>query len=213
MWIGIEGIDGSGKSTLCDALAHDAVLADGATLVVIDELPENRPLRHIYRRLISARETFPNARKSLWLSLADYEDLSSQVDRASENIVVSHRTAISALADGIALGVSKETILAVCEEIRVPDIIIFLETDVTLATSRKRKVSFAESGGPQFMTRAGTAFERFFNYQTCVRKAYEWLLTEPLASRSKIVRISGEVIVSAQSEIARAHIIGQMKLA
>jgi len=166
-----EGIDGSGKSEQLVRLK--AWLSECGMQVAVPASEPSR-IRRFYRELISREEEFPSALTSTLISLGDYADLVSAWERsAAGGVTVLHRYIYSAVSDAVALGLQLGPLLEVAATFPKPSVTIWIDTPEALALARKRTISLAEAGGPEFLRGHRDRAKGFLDYQSRVRTAYE----------------------------------------
>lgn len=188
----LEGIDGSGKSEQAGRLAESC--AELGISVRVAGTSQDRPLRRLYRTLIGQRDTFPGARTSIFLALGDFSHLIDELETSTnEDIVLLHRYIYSTLADGIALGLDREYLLAIADAFPKPDLVVYLRTDANVACGRKQSISLAEAGGPLFVDRHQADHRRsFVAYQSDVSTAYDFLLPR-LVALDRLLIVEGDL--------------------
>ena len=163
----VEGIDGAGKSTQCARVA-DRLTARGLRVVL--SRPD-RPLRRVYKSLTDDADTFPDARTSVLLGLADYSYGARPT--ADVDVVLLDRYAYSSCADALALGMGLDDVLPLLRMFEPPDLTLLVDVSPRQALARKGwTCSLAEAGGPDVVARAASLQDSFVAYQSAVRDAY-----------------------------------------
>lgn len=173
MLIAVEGIDGSGKSTLAKALAHE-LHARGHDIRLMDK-DVRRPIRCTYSALCKSANDFPSALASLFLALGDFIWTREHQPMARSEIWLWDRYVYSALADSLALGVSPLLVQQLSQVLPESALTILVSVPAQLARSRKKSISLAEAGGPEFLERYGSPELAFEAFQTSVSEGYLYL--------------------------------------
>jgi dTMP kinase len=141
LYIAVEGIDGSGKSSLIKALAK--TLEANKNAVVVTKEPGGTDLGKTLRSLVqSHKKNICNKAEFLLFAADRTQHISSIVTPALEqgNIVISDRSFISSIAyQGYGRGLDKEMINKVntwAMNDAMPDLIIYLALDPEIAFKR-----------------------------------------------------------------------------
>jgi dTMP kinase len=134
---GVEGIDGSGKTTLVTALA--AALPRRGVRVATHREPSGGPVGHLFRHLSADEEHDPVA--LALLSAADRHDQQAMLARPGADLVISDRYYLSGLAYHAADGVDPVFYQRINDGVRRPDLYLFLGIAPAAAAARRR-------GGP-----------------------------------------------------------------
>ncbi len=184
MLVALEGIDGSGKSTIAKRLVALGVCS-GREIRVIDK-HTRRPIREVYKRLIEGSADFPGPVASLLLGLADYDWVAGLAASSAQEVCVFDRYIYSVFADALALGVSLRNVRGLIDLFRPSDLTVFFRISVPEAAKRKSNISLAEAGGPSFMNRFGDRLTSFLQYQQGVADAYSVLVRERMLGSSLI---------------------------
>lgn len=131
--VGIEGIDGSGKTTLVSSLEHRLSLDFD---VVRSKEPGENAIGRAHREL--SKERSPNAYSGALISAADRwyksEALQRHLDRG--RIVLSDRYYLSGLAYHRADGISFPSYAELNENVLRPDLYLYLDVRVETAIDR-----------------------------------------------------------------------------
>jgi dTMP kinase len=134
MLAGVEGIDGSGKTTLVTALA--AILPGRGVAVVTHREPSSGPIGRLFRQLSTGSWHDPAA--LALLSAADRLDQQATLARPGAGLVVSDRYYLSGLAYHAADGVDPEFYQRLNDGVRRPDLYLFLDVAPAIAVGRRR---------------------------------------------------------------------------
>jgi len=208
MLVAIEGIDGSGKSHQAALLA--AALEENGRWAQVIGLEEHRPIRQLYRRLISEPDGFPSPRTSVFLALADVAFVLDELVRALEDegcVSICHRYMYSAITDALALGMPAKPLLALGGLFRVPDLVVFIATSPSVALARKGSVSLAEAGGPDFEALYPDRNRAFVEFQSRIQSSYRSILRPPLIPMNRCVVVDGD----GASEAIHKSILGAVQ--
>jgi dTMP kinase len=196
MLIAIEGIDGSGKSTLIKNLAY--ALADVQLPVVTTQEPGGTPLGKQLRALLQER-TIPVASKAEFLMFATdraqhFHDLILPA-LATHSIVISDRMADSSLVyQGYGRGLDMDILRSVnswAMDGRSPDLTIYLRITPDIAYERfktRKKLTAFEQEKEAFFTRLVHGFDTIFSH------------------RSDVLRIDGQETPDQLTKMATAAI-------
>lgn len=166
--IAIEGIDGSGKTTLAHML-YTLLQAESFSTILTKE-PGGTSVGKIIREIVQKQTTPLNPRAEYLLFAADRAQHFAEViipALMENNIIISDRLADSSLAyQGYARGLNTELITAVntwsMNSIK-PDIVIYVKVPVTIALERIQK------------TRKLSAFEKQASFLENVSRGFETL--------------------------------------
>jgi dTMP kinase len=151
--VAVEGLDGSGKSTLIAGLA--ARLA-GHFDVRAFRLPDPAAFAGADLLRVLAKESPPPSPEALALGfaanrLASYElTLAPWLKAAPDRIALSHRYVLSGLAYQSAEGVPLSWLLTLNERVPRPDLTIFIDTDPAVCEQRIGSRHHAELFENQF---------------------------------------------------------------
>jgi dTMP kinase len=130
--IALEGIDGSGKTTLATSLTA-ALTARGIHALACQE-PSRSPIGMLFRAL--SNEGGSDAMTLALLSAADRRDLHSWLDGVHAEVVISDRYYLSGLAYHAADGVDIAYYQQLNHGVTRPDLYLFLDIDPTIAAAR-----------------------------------------------------------------------------
>lgn len=135
--IAIEGIDGSGKTTLVTKLKN-ALIKSGYKVISLKE-PGNNVVGDLHRRLASFREVDPYC--AALISTADRYFKNKFVQKKLEQgfMVLSDRYYLSGLAYHYVDGISFEEYAYLNRNVVKPHIYIFLKINLDIALSRIKK--------------------------------------------------------------------------
>lgn len=157
MLAGVEGIDGSGKTTLVTALA--AVLPGRGVRVVTHREPSGGPIGRLFRQL-SAGDRHDPAALAL-LSAADRLDQQEVLTRPGAGLVVSDRYYLSGLAYHAADGVDPVFYQRLNDGVRRPNLYLFLDVAPATAAARRRKERASDRWEhPAIAERVPAAYDR-----------------------------------------------------
>lgn len=203
--VAFEGIDGSGKSSLCQevlsTLTRKGIQCDTPTS------NKERPIRKAYSELLRDNRTFPNTQTSLYLGSADFLSAYSSTLMSGMEVSLFERFSYSVLADSIALGCPEEVWKFHLKQFPVPDLIVFLDVKPSTALARRQlKCSEAEAGGPFFLKQGESFSDGFLRYQSVVRGAFLDLLPP-----QKTLRIEEGVSIAAAKEQVVRRVIQLIK--
>lgn len=145
MRIAVEGIDGSGKSTLINNVISHSDLS----LQVISK-KTNRPLRDIYKQLLQ-REPFISTNLSFFLGMADYLYAMEYLEDPAKKHYIYDRSFISGLVDCQSLGLNLEPdIPRIARLFPKYDWVVYIDATASSCFLHKNGViSQAEAGGSQ----------------------------------------------------------------
>ncbi len=181
--ISIEGIDGSGKSTLCNILA-DELNKLGFPVIKTKE-PGATPLGKELREMLQNRKFEINHKAEFFLFQADRaQNISDIVVPAlnSNNIVISDRMLDSTLAyQGYARGINLDFIKEVNQfatDNIMPDLVIYLDIDYNTAIERLKsrcktkneKLTFFEKENEKTFKKIINGFNAIFENRDNVLK-------------------------------------------
>jgi len=158
--VAVEGLDGSGKSTLIAGLAGRLA---GRFEVREFRLPDPAAFAGSDLLQVLAKESLPPSPEVLALGfaanrLASYElTLAPWLDAAPGRIALSHRYVLSGLAYQSADGVPLSWLLTLNERVPRPDLTIFIDTDPAICEKRIGNRQHAELFENQF-ARMRTAY-------------------------------------------------------
>jgi len=154
LYIGLEGVDGSGKSTVASALA-ERLEASGTPTIVIRE-PGGTPLGEVVRGLLLDSDRLDRWAE-VFLFAAQRAELANEVIRpalAAGTCVVSDRTYYSSIAyQGRARGLGEDTIRAINETGLgdvLPDHVFVIDVDPGVALARQETPDRIGSEGVAF---------------------------------------------------------------
>lgn len=210
--VAFEGIDGSGKSSVLTSVAT-MLAANGYSVVTVDKTT-NRPIRKLYRELISDPTTFPTETASLFLSLADYVWARDNCPTAPPAVYLWDRYAYSAFADAISLGISIDLIKHLAKCIKHVDLAIVFDVVPSVAASRKEAISEAEAGGPTYVAHFADRLSSFVAFQEGVRCAYPVLRGAGMMPISTVFKDSASLSVDQVASDCLSTIttaLGEMK--
>jgi dTMP kinase len=177
MLIAVEGIDGSGKSTLVNNLAT-AVRAEHLPVVVTKE-PGGTPLGKQLRTILQEQQTPLDPKAEYLLFAADraqhFKDLIMPALQHN-NIVISDRMADSSLVyQGFGRGLNKEMIMAVNQWAMhgiKPDLTIYVAITPDIAWQRLQKrgatLTAFEQEKKSFVQKLVVGFETIYNNRSDV---------------------------------------------
>jgi dTMP kinase len=142
-YIALEGVDGSGKSTIADALAR-RLEAEGHPVVVVRE-PGGTALGEVVRGLLLDSESL-DVWAEVFLFAAQRAELAAEVirpARAGGSWVVSDRTYYSSIAyQGRARGLGERVVREINElglDGALPDLVFVIDVDPARALERQRR--------------------------------------------------------------------------
>jgi thymidylate kinase len=199
-----EGLD---APIQCVAVA--AELESRGFEVTIPTSDPQRPVRRTYKDLISREDSFPNARTSALLSLADYSYAAQTGKPSGESIELFDRYHFSACADAIALGLPREHVQNLLSMFENPDLAIYIDIDPELALVRKGDCTLAEAGGPDFAGQFPDLGSSFVAYQNALRDAYRSIL-ESCLSESSVCVVDGSTSRDQLSHVIVEKILSHM---
>jgi len=143
-FIVLEGLDGSGTTTQCAALA--AILRAGGRKVLVTREPSDRPVGLLIRKALTGKVGLPGKKKPLTprtlalLFAADRLDhLAGEIEPALKRgeVVLSDRYLLSSLAyQGAQVG--EAWVAELNRHARKPDLTIFLKVKPTVAGKRRK---------------------------------------------------------------------------
>jgi dTMP kinase len=130
--VAIEGIDGSGKTTLAAALA--AALRRHGTAAGRHREPGSGPAGQALRSL--SRHSYTNPVTLALLSAADRHDQQERLSASGRGLVVSDRYYLSGLAYHAADGIDQLFYQQINAGVRRPGLYLFLDVDPAVAAAR-----------------------------------------------------------------------------
>lgn len=161
-YIGLEGIDGSGKTTVAAALER-LLAADGTEVVLVREPGGTWLGEEVRRLLLHSQEMTPWAEAALFAAQRAQlaaEVIAPALERGAW--VVSDRTYYSSLAyQGAARGLGVERVRAINEAVLggvVPDIVAVLVVEPEIALARQMDPDRIGSTGVDFQSRVSDAY-------------------------------------------------------
>lgn len=190
----ITGTDGSGKSTLIDALVESGIKAE--VLSIWDALDESlfatkKDVDNYLCRLS------PNARL-LFLAHALLQSL-EKAEQSSEKTVLFNGYYYKYFASEIALGASSDLVDKLMLLFPVPDLVINLEVDVELAISRKQKLSQYECGAQLPSKSSFIAFQKLATENWIRFNQSSWGIVNGNLSKVEVLENSLKLINSRNS--------------
>jgi len=158
LFVAVEGIDHSGKTTLTRALA-DHLRAAGRRVALVKE-PTHEPVGMLLRQL-SADPGTPAVALAL-LSAADRHTAQTALDAALRvnDVVVADRYLLSGLAYHFTDGVDVDLYRACTLGVRLPDLYLYLDVTPTAAASRVARPPDSRWEQPAFAARLPAAYRR-----------------------------------------------------
>jgi dTMP kinase len=156
MLAGVEGIDGSGKTTLVDALA--AVLPGRGVEVATHREPSDGLIGRLFRQLSDDSERDPVA--LALLSAADRHDQQAAITRIGAGLVLSDRYYLSGLAYHAVDGVDPAFYQRLNRGVRRPDLYLFLDVAPAVAVSRRKGRHPDRWERPAIVARLPGAYDR-----------------------------------------------------
>jgi dTMP kinase len=167
----LEGIDGSGKSSLAQYLAHE--LAKRNYPVLLTHEPGATPLGQSLRALLHTRDYTMSAQAEFLLFAADRAQHAQEIVMPAlqaGKLVISDRFADSSLAyQGYGRGLDRQFISCVnawALQSLIPDLTLYLQLDYTTALERLQKrglmLTAFEQEKADFFKRVITGFEEIF---------------------------------------------------
>jgi dTMP kinase len=182
MLVGFEGIDGSGKTSLCDWIGEHVRLPDGRRPLVVHwnsfigyeaELPK---LAFGIPRVEKDERKLGPLAFSLW-HCADFAYRWEGIVRpalVAGNLVLMDRFIYTALVRDVTRGVPEEYVRSIYAFAPAPDLLLYLDCTPELALQRKTKLGYYESG-EDLLSRPGEARRRadyFVEFQRMCRERY-----------------------------------------
>lgn len=191
--IAVEGLDGSGKTTLANAIAGQ--LEDCGVDVLLLSLPwrEGTAGAYIDSVVRAQTESCPPAALALAFA-ANRSHLSEQViepwlARESPTAVVVDRHMGSGLAYQMLDGLSPDWLLSINSFVRMPDTVLFVDTPVAVCRTRIR--------------RRGKPLELFENRLEPAQRSFELALNLLQGTGSHVVRLDGRLSEADLADHAR----------
>lgn len=161
-YVAIEGVDGAGKSTVCEALA-ERLRGQGRTVLVVRE-PGGTKIGEQIRALVLEGDPMEPWTEAL-LFAAQRAQLAAEVVSpalARGEVVVSDRTLYSSLAyQGGGRGLGVEAVRIVNETGLagvLPELVVVLWLDPAAALDRQEVVDRIGGEGPGFQVRTAAAY-------------------------------------------------------
>lgn len=162
MYIGLEGVEGAGKTTIAAAL-RDALEAEGTEVIVVREPGGTELGEEIRRLLLHSGDMSPWAEAALFA--AQRAQLAAEVVRPAlerGTWVVSDRTYYSSLAyQGGARGLGVARVRAINEAALdgvVPDLVVVLDVDPGLGLGRQTDADRIGKTGEEFQRRVAETY-------------------------------------------------------
>jgi dTMP kinase len=158
LFVAVEGIDHSGKTTLTRGLAEQ-LRARGLRVAVMKE-PTSGPVGTLLRQL-SADPAVPAVALAL-LSAADRHVGQSALDTAlaGHDVVVADRYLLSGLAYHLADGVDIDFYRVCADGVRLPDVYLYLDVVPAVAATRVRRPPDSRWEESAFAARLPAAYQR-----------------------------------------------------
>lgn len=170
--IAVEGIDGSGKTTLSLKLIETIQRHDKSAQYISKQY--QRPVRNIYKELMDS-EKFISPELSLLLGMADYKYVEEKNLDENKDFIVYDRCFVSTLVDSLSLGLDIDDQLDFLLGLyKFPNIILFMDIDAEKAVNRKDIISLAEAGGKPLI--GCNIRESFIKFQNKNYKNYHRIL-------------------------------------
>lgn len=198
-FIVLEGLDGAGTTTQSQRLA--SALQGSGERILVTRQPSDGPLGTMLRQVLTGRLGLPGHKGPLTedtlalMFAADRLDhLASTIEPALERgeVVVCDRYVLSSLAyQGSALPTA--WIESLNERARRPDLTLFLEVDVKVASRRRG----ARGSNPELFEQDERQRRVARHYQSAVRRR---------TTRERIVRLDGSASVEEVTQAALAAI-------
>ncbi len=161
-YIGLEGVEGAGKTTIAAAL-RDVLEADGTEAIVVREPGGTELGEEIRRLLLHSGDMSPWAEAALFA--AQRAQLAAEVVRPAlerGTWVVSDRTYYSSLAyQGGARGLGVDRVRAINEAALdgvVPDLVVVLDVDPGLGLGRQTDADRIGTTGEAFQRRVAATY-------------------------------------------------------
>jgi dTMP kinase len=164
LYVALEGIEGTGKSTLLAPLAA-ALSADGQEIVTVRE-PGSTPAAEAIRHVLLSSEYHVEPWAEALLFAAQRSQLAAEVIRpalARGAVVIGDRSVYSSLAyQGCGRGLGVERVRDVNEAGlggTWPDLVVLLEIDAADGLAREDAADRISSEGLDLVSRVATAFD------------------------------------------------------
>ena len=158
LFVAVEGIDHSGKTTLTGSLA-DHLRANGYRVAVIKE-PSAEPLGALMRQLSATALAPPTALALLSAADRHHRQPALLSDLATAAVVVADRYYLSGLAYHCADGVDPDLYRRCAHGIRLPDLYLYLDVPVSVAAARVTRPPDGRWEQPAFAARLPAAYRR-----------------------------------------------------
>lgn len=206
MQIVFEGIDGSGKSTLASKL--EFYLKNNTNKKIDSNLDRTtRPIRMLYRQMISDTASFPSNTTSLFLALADYSQVMSK--SVKSDIYIHDRYIYSAIVDFLSLeekNFEEEEWQSYLERFLLPDYIFLIDIPPEKALERRKGIiSYAEAGGDLYLKQVTNDYEQAFRkFQGNLGKNYRKILAMDELNKKVIILNGDDSIEVNFSKVLRA---------
>lgn len=168
-YIGIEGVEGAGKTTLARLVADRL----GAGTVIVREPGGTALGEEIRRLLLHGRDVSPWAEAALFA--AARAELVVEVVRpalAAGAWVVSDRTYVSSLAyQGGGRGLGVEAVRTLNETVlggTLPDLVVLVDIDPALGLERQAVADRIGANGPEFLAAVASTFRELVDGERIV---------------------------------------------
>lgn len=137
LFVAVEGIDASGKTTLTAALAS-ALRADGILVATCKE-PSQGPVGTFFRQMSAVADMSPMT--LAFLSSADRYDLQRLLEhlRRSQRIILADRYYLSGLAYHAADGIAPDFYQLLNQQVVKPDAYLYLDIAPAVAATRRAR--------------------------------------------------------------------------
>jgi len=157
LFVAVEGIDASGKTTLTAALAT-ALRADGILVATCKE-PSQGPVGTFFRQ-VSAAAQMPPMTLAL-LSSADRYDQQRLLERLrrGHRIILADRYYLSGLAYHAADGIAPDFYQLLNQQVAKPDAYLYLDIAPTVAAARRVRGPDSQWEQRNFAIRLPAAYE------------------------------------------------------
>jgi dTMP kinase len=136
LFIVLEGIDGSGKTTIMKNL--ERYLCDRGYTVYSTKEPSSGDAGLFIRSVLRKEKVVSQRALQLlfWADRADHIDREVEPHLANNEIVISDRYMFSTIAYGTSSGVKKEMLYDILKYFRIPDLTLYIDIPAEVALHR-----------------------------------------------------------------------------
>ncbi|EIJ89314.1 dTMP kinase [Nematocida parisii] len=135
LFVVVEGIDRSGKSSLIKKL-ENSLISQGISTKVLNYPNRNNLTGKLISEILSGHRAFPKEVTHLLFSANRWED-KELLELSDYNVILCDRYVLSGQSYSIANGIPKEFAFASDKGIKLPDLTLFLDVSPEIAATRE----------------------------------------------------------------------------